>query len=261
LLDSLLFGFRSPKTERPKWLAEPPNSRSASYAFRVDHAEAQAETFLKPGLLSLRSYTMTIRLHYRTIGSYRELPPRWRYVEDRRDKNDPELYLGQMDQLLYDAQAKIMPGWPSPGERSSDLVSMVFANQTVAREIGSRHLADLIAERRQLADKHLRDLQWRLDALLERRPLHAPHLSIAPQQEKLANELERQILDLERQKRDVQVTLWRDTLELRRALLTERQENSETQKRMAYLAPANVHDMPSRYGPPPMDGGNPYGGP
>lgn len=182
---------------------------------------------------------MTIRLHYSTISSYRELPPRWRHVQNPRDKNDPQLYLGQMDQLLYEAQSKAMAGWPTPGRYSTDLVSMVFSNQTVAHEIGSRHLADLIAERRQLADKHLRDLQWRLDALLERRPLRAPHLSMSPQQEKLGNELERQILDLERQKRDVQITLWRDTLELRRALLTERQENAETQKRMAYLAPGS----------------------
>jgi hypothetical protein len=203
---------------------------------------------------------VTIRLHYSTISSYRELPPRWRYVEDRRDKNDPELYLGQMDQLLYKAQAKATPAWPGHGY-SADLVSMVFANQTVAHEIGSRHLADLIAERRQLADKHLRDLQWRLDALLERRPLRAPHLSISRQQEKLGNELERQVLDLERQKRDIQITLWRDTLELRRALLTERQENAETQRRMAYLAPGSGYGSSSAfYREQPTAGSVTYGG-
>jgi hypothetical protein len=202
---------------------------------------------------------MTIRLHYRTIRSYRELPPRWRYVEDLWDRNDPERYLGQMDQLLHDAQAKATPAW---ADRSygTDLVSMVFANQTVGHEIGSRHLADLIAERRRLADKHLRDLQWRLDALLERRPLRSLHFSLAPQQEKLANELERQILDLERQKRDVQITLWRDTLELRRALLTERQENAETQKRMAYLAPGSVHYVPGHDHPSYMGESEDNGG-
>ncbi|NQV80119.1 MAG: hypothetical protein HQ495_06160 [Alphaproteobacteria bacterium] len=170
---------------------------------------------------------------HQTITSYRTLPPRWKYVNDEFYSRPADRHLAEIDVILLDAQARVTT---NRGTYGTDLVSMVFANQAVTHEVGSQHLAHLIHERKALAEKHLTDIQWRLDALLERRPLRHRYSIASPQQERLANEMERQILDLEKQKRDVHLTLWRDTLELRQSLLTERQEYRETRRRMAYLS-------------------------
>lgn len=186
---------------------------------------------------------MTIRFHYSTISSYRELPPRWSLVPREGDGvHSADDYLQQVDQLLQDTRTRVSAPATAYG---SDLVATIFSNQAATHEVSSRHSATLIDERRALARRHLSDIQWRLDALLERRPLRRPYAISVPQQEKLANDLERQILDLEKQKRDVQVTLWRDTLELRQALLEERGEYADTRRRMAYLSPITLPGSPT----------------
>jgi len=174
------------------------------------------------------------------ITSYRPLPPKWQIIYPRDCANSSaERYLQELDVSLESGQSKLVP------EITGDIVSLVFANQLLSRQSTSYQLASLIHERRGLAQKHLSDLQWRLDALLARRPLRRGYGGIPAQQEKLSSDLERQILDLERQKREVQLNLWRDTLELRQSVVSERQEYGETRRRMHYLA-GNVSTRETR---------------
>src|SRR4051812_43294721 len=100
------------------------------------------------------------------ITSYRPLPPKWQIIYPRDCANSsPEKYLQELDVSLQSGQSNPV------SDITGDLVSLVFANQLLSRQSTSYQLASLIHERRGLARKHLSDLQWRLDALLERRPL------------------------------------------------------------------------------------------
>lgn len=168
-------------------------------------------------------------MNYRsTITSYRELPPRMCIIYSEDYGKDPiDRYLNELDQTLKQADryARADP---------ADLVSLVFANRATQHELTSRQAASLIHERTELARRHLADIQWRLDELMERRPLRRPYGASLPR-DRSEIDLERQILDLEKQKREVQVTLWRDTLDLRKELVAERGEYQATRRRMDFL--------------------------
>jgi hypothetical protein len=176
-------------------------------------------------------------MNYRhTITSYRELPPRMRIVYPEDCGKDPvDRYLEKLDQTLghADRYAQVDP---------SDLVSLVFANRAAQHELTSRQAASLIHERAELAKRHLADIQQRLDELAERRPLRRPY-GPAAFRDRTEAELERQILDLEKQRRDVQITLWRDTLDLRKELVTERGEYRATRRRIDFLG-GGTHAQP-----------------
>ena len=68
---------------------------------------------------------------------------------------------------------------------------------------------------------------------MERRPLRLRTAFTVETGE--LNDVERAILDLEKQKRALEVALWRDTQELRGTVVTEHQEADETKRRMSYL--------------------------
>lgn len=171
---------------------------------------------------------MTIRFHYHAIEGYRVLPPRWRIIEDEEAKLNPvDRYLKQLDQALAESR-------PQPAYRDvNDPASWVFADQIMTHEVSTRQLAHLIEERRALNQRHLDDVQWRLDELLERRPLRRRGAFSIDDGE--VNDVERGILDLEKQKRALELTLWRDTQELRSTLVNERREAALTRRRVSYL--------------------------
>ncbi len=171
---------------------------------------------------------MTTHLHYRTIGNYRVLPPKWRIIEDADVQLSPqERYLKRVDQFLTSARPA------ATYSSAADPVAWVFGHQVSAHDIIARHLTFLIEERRALARRQLADIGWRLGELMERRPLRL-HTAFTVETGEL-NDVERAILDLEKQKRALEVALWRDTQELRGTVVTERQEADDTKRRMNYL--------------------------
>ena len=170
---------------------------------------------------------MQIKFRHRNITSYRELPPRVREIYSESDRLDPTTrYLQQLDRFVQQAL-------PRTNYASGDIVAAVFANRSLAHELTSRQLAELIQERRALNEKHLADLQWRLDDLLERKPWRRA-CSFGYDFE--VTEVERQILDLEKQKRALELAHWKDTHELRTAVMDERKEQEAMRRRMGYLA-------------------------
>jgi hypothetical protein len=170
-----------------------------------------------------------MKFHYRTISSYEVLPPRWKIVDPSKEYGTPtDRYLKKVDQFLKDAQSRA--GYAD----SNDLVSLVFANQATEHELTSRQLAGLIEERRALNEQHLRDVQWRLDELMKRRPLRSQ--GPGSYDDASLTEVERQILNLEFQKRALELALWKDTHELRTTLVDERREGETTRRRINYLA-------------------------
>ena len=135
-------------------------------------------------------------------------------------------YLHYVDRLLA--------GIREPhGCDATDPISSVFANQAANHALSSYHLASLIEQRRAMAEKHLSDIKWRLDDCLENRGL-LTMLKLSGTEKRLTA-VEKQILDLERQQRDIQIHLWRDTLDLQDLLLKERSEKLATERRMGLL--------------------------
>lgn len=180
--------------------------------------------------LPLKSYTM--KFHYRTISGYRELPPKWRILAEERDYRSPtDRYLDQIDASLREARDRVPAG--GTGE-AGDIVSLVFGNQSITHELTSRQLAHLIEERRAITQRHLRDVQSRLEELRERKPFRRQG-PFFPDDATLT-EVERQILNLEMQKRTLELDLWRDTHELRTNLVNERREQETARRRISYLA-------------------------
>lgn len=170
-----------------------------------------------------------MRFHYRTINSYRELPPKWKLVEEKKDYRSPtDRYIDSVDQTLRDARSYASFGHPN------DVVSLVFGNQAMASEISSRQLAYVIEERRALKQRHLNAIQWRLNELLGRKPLRQQGLGFYD--DASLSEVERQIQKLELEKREVELALWRDTHELRSNLVNERRVREATRRRIGYFA-------------------------
>ena len=135
-------------------------------------------------------------------------------------------YLQRVDRMLEDIR--------QPYDRQTfDIPSAVFANQAAEHALSSYHLASLIQQRRAMADKHLADIKFRLDDLLEDRSI--TKMLHFPVDGKKMVDIERQILDLEKQQRDIQSRLWKDTLDLQTELLQERSEYLATKRRSRFL--------------------------
>ena len=141
--------------------------------------------------------------------------------------NSAERYLKHMDDLMNQAQ-------PAYTSQPFDLVSAVFGNQAAKHRLTSNHLAELIQERAALASHHKGEIRSRLTEL-------SGALSIArmlklPDSDRRINNVERMIVDLEKQERDTELNLWKDTLELRTNLLEARTQYHATSRRMNFLA-------------------------
>jgi len=169
------------------------------------------------------TYGATHSMEYATGWSSRSsLSPR--YGEAARYPG--QRYLHYVDKLLE--------GIREPhGCDTMDPISSVFANQAANHALSSYHLASLIEQRRAMAEKHLSDIKWRLDDCLDNRGL-LTMLKLSGTEKRLTA-VEKQVLDLERQQRDIQVHLWKDTLDLQSLLLKERSEKLATERRMGFL--------------------------
>ena len=185
--------------------------------------------------MSLESYTNNMTIHYRIVKQpYEAYSTSRSYdisdrVEDPYKNCSTAQYLQDMDNLLDKAHASLADG------AANDLVSLVFANQAATHELSSRQLAELIRERRVMAGRHLEDIKFRLEEMQSAKPIRLPHAANAHQIAQRWNQVQKQIADLERQKHDLQLSLWRDTLELRTKLLEERREYQATQRRQGFL--------------------------
>ena len=135
-------------------------------------------------------------------------------------------YLKRVDHMLENIR--------QPHETEAfDIPSTVFANQTAEHALNSYHLAGLIQHRREMAEKHLSDIKFRLNDFLDERSI-TKMLNLPIDGKKLTH-IERQILDLEKQQRDIQTRLWKDTLDLQSTLLQERSEYQATKRRSRFL--------------------------
>jgi len=161
--------------------------------------------------------------HYQTIASYRELPPKYRVLEPE----DPFARFAARYVDRLDSNAVREQETESSGE-VHDLLSLILGRQASEHAETASTLSKLILNRRGLTRKQIDDIQWRIDGLMPRRPIH-------PLPEGKIAEAEKMIIDLERQKRQAEVNEWRDLLELRRAIMEERRAYEGAEARWRYL--------------------------
>ena len=170
---------------------------------------------------------MTQTLHYRNVKFIRVLEPRVRLVEPEPRKEPAAQYLDTLDRGIAAAQ---------PAARYDFLggiAATVMGNQQATQEAKTRHLATLIEERLALGRRQVQDINDEIELLRSKIPLRPRSPGQYP--DGTVSEAERRIFDLERQKRALELTLWRDTVELRTNVLTERVEQHAMQRRLGFL--------------------------
>ena len=121
---------------------------------------------------------------------------------------------------------------PSAGSRDATLAEQVFGGQARQQKIGLGHLANVLYERAVLHKRHLRDIDHRLTQCLDRLSVVKMHFPVdggRPQQQ-----LEKFVIELERQRHDEEIAFWKDSADIRQQLF----ENAAT-----YAAAKHRKDM------------------
>ena len=158
---------------------------------------------------------------------YRELPPKIRLLQPAERPDTPVQYLHELDETIESASRSASPSAPD------DIAGQVFGNQLAQQAARSYQLAHLVTERRRLGYQHLRDINEHIHKLGYRVPPRprGPGAYATGQ----ISEVERQIMDLERQQRQVQRQLWRDLLDNRQHLAEARRDYHTVKARVNYL--------------------------
>jgi len=106
----------------------------------------------------------------------------------------------------------------SPIERSKtySVADQVFGNQKQVEYTGLRHLAHLFSERTQLHSQHIKDIGHRHIQIQEK--LFGVKINNFPDRARRLSNLEGQLLQLEKEKREQELAFWKDTVELRERL-------------------------------------------
>ncbi|MDI6450492.1 hypothetical protein [Anaerobaca lacustris] len=177
-------------------------------------------------LLSLRNYTMTYHNVTPLEEPYCNRSP---YSEQRRPASIPlDGQLNQRVQNTYFEEFKLDVALlkealsPSAGPPDTTLAEQVFGGQARQQKIGLGHLANVLYERAVLHKKHLRDIDHRLTQCLDRLSVLKMHFPLdggRPQQQ-----LEKLIIELERQRHEEEIAFWKDSADIRQQLF----ENATT---------------------------------
>ncbi|MCC6360670.1 MAG: hypothetical protein IT450_18170 [Phycisphaerales bacterium] len=171
---------------------------------------------------------MTQTIHYRPVKEIRTLEPRIRVIYSEPPKSPAARYLESLDQAIAVTQPA------SRSEFLGNIAATVLGNQQAQQEAKAHHLAGLIEERIALGRRQMDDIHAEIDELRTRIPLRPRCPGSYP--DGSLTEAERRIQDLERQKRALELTLWRDTVELRTGVLTERIEQHAMERRLSLLS-------------------------
>lgn len=116
---------------------------------------------------------------------------------------------------------------------TGDLAEFVFAGQMYDHELHAQHLTGLLAAREGMTTTHIEELDRQIEDLKAKIPLrlHGPGAPYVPP----VTDVEKQIMNLERQKRTLEIGHWRDTHELQTALLERQVERQAAARRLTYV--------------------------
>ena len=139
------------------------------------------------------------------------------------------------DALLKEA----LSGDTSPQETT--LAERVFGGQAKQQRIGLRHLANVLYERALLHDRRLRDIDHRLTELLDRLSVLKMHFAVDPGRSQ--QQLEKLVIELERQRHEEQTGFWKDNAEIRQQLFEGAAAYGAATRRKDMLYGVEVSDV------------------
>ena len=130
---------------------------------------------------------------------------------------------------------------PYAGPREATLAERVFGSQARQQRIGLKHLANVLYERALLDKKRLRDIDHRLTDFLDRLSVLKMHFPLGdgrPQQQ-----LEKLIIELERQRHEEEISFWKDSAEIRQQLFDGAATYGSAQRRKDMLYGVEAGDV------------------
>ena len=140
---------------------------------------------------------------------------------------------GYFERLKPDAALlkEALTSYPSP--ETSTVAEQVFGNQARQERIGLKHLVNILYERAFLDARHLKEINRRLMDCHEKLSIIKMHFPLDGGRSQ--QNLERLIVDLEKQRRDEELNFWKDTTEIREKLFENAATYSATQHRKQIL--------------------------
>jgi hypothetical protein len=113
------------------------------------------------------------------------------------------------------------------------VAEQVFGNQTRQQKISLKHLVNILYERAILHKSHLKDIDRRLMDCQERLSIIKMHFPVDGGRSQ--QNLEKLIIDLEKQRHDEELNFWKDTTEVREKLFEQANVYSATKHRKDML--------------------------
>jgi len=141
---------------------------------------------------------------------------------------------GYFDRLKPDAALlrEALTSYAKP--EASTVAEEIFGNQARHEKIGLKHLANILHERAALHYNHLKDIDRRLMQCQERLSIIKMHFPIDGGRSQ--QNLERLIIDLEKQRHDEEINFWKDSTEIRQKLFDGAIAYSATKRRKEQLS-------------------------
>jgi len=127
------------------------------------------------------------------------------------------------------------------GPREATLAERVFGSQVRQQRISLTHIANVLYERALLHDKRLRDIEHRLTDLLDRLSVLKMHFPVDGGRSQ--QQLEKLIIELERQRHEEQTSFWKDNTEIRHQLFEGASEYGSAKRRKDMLYGVEVKDV------------------
>ena len=113
------------------------------------------------------------------------------------------------------------------------VAEQVFGNQARQQKIGLKHLVNILYERAILHRSHLKDIDRRSMDCQERLSIIKMHFPVDGG--KSQQNLEKPIIDLEKQRHDEELNFWKDTTEVREKLFEQANIYGATKRRKDML--------------------------
>ena len=123
--------------------------------------------------------------------------------------------------------------------QTGSLADQVFGSELKQQHVNLQHSANLFYERCYLHKRHVRDIDDRHIKVQER--LFGVEINHTPDRHKQLNTLEGQLMQLEQQRREEELSFWKDTVELRKELFETAGSYRDSQHRYSVFSGVEDH--------------------
>lgn len=148
---------------------------------------------------------------------------------------------GYFDRIKPDADLLQQALSPFDKYSMDNLSEQVFGNALKQQHVNLKHSANLFYERCKLHKQHIQDIDDRHIKVQER--LFGVEINNFPDRNKQLRTLEGQLMQLEHQRREEELTFWKDTVELRKQLFETAGDYRADKHRYSLFA-----DVEEKYG-------------